>query len=68
MFHLMPCLMSDMVYTRRQKPIGLAQKYTEYNITNFLKNNLSFSLYAVLSICCIIGTLENGLKSKEDKC
>ena len=37
MFHLMSYLMSDIVYTRRQKPIGLAQKYTEYDITNFLK-------------------------------
>ena len=57
-----------MVHTREQKSAGLIQKCMEsvnsvLGDTN-LWNNLSFSLYAVLSICYMVVTSDEWIKSE----
>ena len=60
-----------MVHNIGQKSIGLAQRCVEYiklcarsSIMWTCQNNLGFSLYIILSVCCMITISENWTKSK----
>jgi len=60
-----------MVHIREQKSIGLAQRYVEYvklctrsSIIRTCQNDLGFSLYTMLSACCMVTISENWTKSK----
>ena len=63
--------MSDMVYIREWKPIGLAQGYIEYVklcakslMMQIYQNDLGFSLYTMPSISYVVILSENWIDFK----
>ena len=57
-WHLHKAVDCQVWFTLEWKSIEWTQKWVD------LWNNLGFSLYAVLSVCCIVATSDDGKKSK----